>query len=207
MSTEIIKVIENQKILPIIGKGSSQDIIDKFNRLVLEKYKVIEITLRSHDALETAINLKEQNPNINIGLGSIKSLKVFEEVTKFKFDFYVSPGTNIKMLDFAKKNQFLFIPGVSTPSEILTAIEYDCNILKYFHAEKLGGVTHLDSISNKIKDLKIIAMGGINNLNISSYLNHKNIIGIGASWIATEDLIRDSNWNEISKRARLLLNL
>ena len=50
-------------------------------------------------------------------------------------------------------------------------------------------------------------MGGINDLNISSYLNHKNIIGIGASWIATEDLIRDSNWNEISKRARLLLNL
>ena len=87
MSTEIIKVIENQKILPIIGKGSSQDIIDKFNRLVLEKYKVIEITLRSNDALETAINLKEQNPNITIGLGSIKSLKVFEEVTKFKFDF------------------------------------------------------------------------------------------------------------------------
>ena len=79
--------------------------------------------------------------------------------------------------------------------------------LKYFHAEKLGGVTHLDSISNTIKDLKIIAMGGINNLNISSYLNHKNIIGIGASWIATEDLIRDSNWNEISKRAKLFLNL
>ena len=55
MSTEILKLIANQKILPIIGKGSSLDIIDKFNRLVLEKYKVIEITLRSHDALETAI--------------------------------------------------------------------------------------------------------------------------------------------------------
>ena len=54
---------------------------------------------------------------------------------------------------------------------------------------------------------KIIAMGCINNLIISSYINHKNIIGIGSSWIATEDLIRDSNWNEISKRARLLLNL
>ena len=78
MSIEIIKLIENQKTLPIIGKGSSHDIIDKFNRLVLEKYKVIEITLRSHDALETAIKLKDQNPNINIGLGSIKSLKMFE---------------------------------------------------------------------------------------------------------------------------------
>ena len=108
MSTEIIKLIANKKILPIIGKGSSQDIIDKFNRLVLEKYKVIKITLRSHDALETAIKLKEQNPDIHIGLGSIKSLKVFEEVTNFKFDFYVSPGTNIKMLDFARKSTLIY---------------------------------------------------------------------------------------------------
>ena len=119
------------------------------SKKLLEKYKVIEITLRSHDALETAIKLKEQNPDINIGLGSIKSLKVFEEVTNFKFDFYVSPGTNIKMLDFAKKNQFLFIPGVSTPSEILTAIEYDCNILKYFHAEKNGGAKSLNFLDEK----------------------------------------------------------
>ena len=181
MSTEIIKLIANKKILPIIGKGSSLDIIDKFNRLVLEKYKVIEITLRSHDALETAINLKEQNPNINIGLGSIKSLKVFEEVTKFKFDFYVSPGTNIKMLDFAKKNQFLFIPGVSTPSEILTAIEYDCNILKYFHAEKNGGAKSLKFLDEIFNEIKFIPTGGINNENKDNYLALNNVIAVGST--------------------------
>ena len=181
MSTEILKLIANQEILPIIGKGSSQDIIDKFNRLVLEKYKVIEITLRSHDALETAINLKEQNPNITIGLGSIKSLKVFEEVTKFKFDFYVSPGTNIKMLDFAKKNQFLFIPGVSTPSEILTAIEYDCNILKYFHAEKNGGVKSLKFLEEIFNEIKFIPTGGINNENKDNYFSLENVIAVGST--------------------------
>ena len=181
MSTEILKLIANQKILPIIGKGSSLDIIDKFNRLLLEKYKVIEITLRSHDALETAIKLKEQNPNINIGLGSIKSLKVFEEVTKFKFDFYVSPGTNIKMLDFAMKNQLLFIPGVSTPSEILTAIEYDCNILKYFHAEKNGGAKSLNFLDEIFNEIKFVPTGGINNENKDNYLALNNVIAVGST--------------------------
>ena len=181
MSIEIIKLIESQKTLPIIGKGSSHDIIDKFNRLVLEKYKVIEITLRSHDALETAIKLKDQNPNITIGLGSIKSLKMLEDVTKFKFDFYVSPGTNINMLDFAQKNQFLFIPGVSTPSEILTAIEYDCNILKYFHAEKNGGVKSLEFLEEIFNEIKFIPTGGINNENKDNYFALDNVIAVGST--------------------------
>ena len=97
---------------------------------------MIEIALRSEEALETSIELKNQNPDINIGLGSIQSLTMLKEVVKSKFDFYISPGINEQMLNFANKNDILFIPGVSTPSEILTAIEHDCKLLKYFHAEK-----------------------------------------------------------------------
>ena len=82
MSSEIIKLIENQKKIPIIGKGTSNEIKNKFNRLVLNKYSVIEITLRSEEALETSIELKHQNPDINIGLGSIKSLSMLKEVVK-----------------------------------------------------------------------------------------------------------------------------
>ena len=86
MPVDIIKLIEKQRNIPIIGKGNSFEIINKFNRLISEKYNVIEITLRSDEALETAIRLKDQNPNINIGLGSIKSLPMLEEVFEFKFD-------------------------------------------------------------------------------------------------------------------------
>ena len=49
-------------------------------------------------------------------------------------------------------------------------------------------------------------MGGINDENISEYLSHENIIGIGSSWIANEILVNDSNWTEIERRAKLLLN-
>ena len=68
MSSEIIKLIENQKKIPIIGKGTSTDIKNKFDRLVIDKYNVIEITLRGDEALETSIALKNKNPDINIGL-------------------------------------------------------------------------------------------------------------------------------------------
>jgi hypothetical protein len=46
MPVDIIKLIEKQKKIPIIGKGNSFEIINKFNRLSKEKYNVIEITLK-----------------------------------------------------------------------------------------------------------------------------------------------------------------
>ena len=61
---------------------------------------------------------------------------MLKEVVKLKFDFYISPGINEQMLDFANKNSILFIPGVSTPSEILTAIEHDCRLLKILSCRK-----------------------------------------------------------------------
>lgn len=181
MSSEIIKLIKNQKKIPIIGKGRSIDIKNKFNRLVLDKYSVIEITLRSNEALEVSIELKKQNPNINIGLGSIKSLNMLKEVVNLKFDFYISPGINEQMLDFANKNNILFIPGVSSPSEILTAIQYDCKLLKYFHAEKNGGANSLKFLEEIFNDISFIPTGGINHKNMNNYLSLDNVIAVGST--------------------------
>ncbi len=181
MSSEIIKLIKNQKKIPIIGKGTSIDIKNKFNRLVLDKYSVIEIALRSEEALETSIELKNQNPDINIGLGSIQSLTMLKEVVKSKFDFYISPGINEQMLDFANKNDILFIPGVSTPSEILTAIEHDYKLLKYFHAEKNGGANSLKFLEEIFNDVRFIPTGGINGENMDDYFALDNVIAVGST--------------------------
>ena len=87
---------------------------------------------------------------------------MLKEVAKLKFDFYISPGINEQMLDFANKNSILFIPGVSTPSEILTAIEHDCRLLKYFHAENNGGSNSLKFLEEIFNDINFIPTGGIN---------------------------------------------
>ena len=181
MRTDIIKLIELQKKIPIIGKGTSNEITNKFNKLIEEKYNVIEITLRTDEALETSIKLKKENPNIYIGLGSIKSLSMLDEVVKSKFDFYVSPGINKKMIEFAIKNNIVFLPGVATPSEILTAIEYDYKLLKYFHAEKNGGVNSLNFLGEIFNEIKFIPTGGINQENMDSYFALNNVIAVGST--------------------------
>ena len=200
-------MLKKNKIIAVLTIEDSKKSLDLANCLYDSGIINLDIRLRTSDSKKAIESILKSNLNFNIGVGTVLNENdlIFLKSMNIKYAF--SPHTDRNILRQSKKYNIDFIPGVSTSIDIEIALNNRCKYLKYFHAEKLGGVTHLDSISNKIKDLKIIAMGGINNLNISSYLNHKNIIGIGASWIATEDLIRNSNWNEISKRAKLFLNL
>lgn len=181
MQLKLIEKIKLQKKIPIIGKGSSLQIKNNFSRLIKEDYEVIEITLRSEDAIDTAINIKQQYPKAIIGIGSIKSLDVLKQVANCKFDFYVSPGISKELLEFSNNNKLNYIPGVSTPSEIMTAIEYNYSILKYFHAENNGGVNSLKLFYEVFEDIKFIPTGGITLKNFNYYLDLPNVLSVGST--------------------------
>ena len=181
MISKTLQTIKLQQKIPIIGKGSYEEILNKANNYINLEYKVIEITLRSKNSLEVAIRIKKNNPNIFIGLGSIVSIDQLIEFSKYNFNFYVSPGINSKMLEFAKEKNLFFIPGISSPSEILSGIEYDINLFKFFPAEQSGGINILKTYKDIFPDITFIPTGGINNTNCDSYIELSNVIGVGST--------------------------
>ena len=181
MDSKIIKKIKLQKKIPIIGKLLPSEIENSFSKLINSNFEIIEITLRTKQALEVAVMMKERFPSAIIGIGSITSLNILKEAAKYNFDFYVSPGLNYQILDFTTNNNLNFIPGVSTPSEIMMAIEYEKTILKYFHAEKNGGTKSLELIYDIFEDIKFIPTGGITLQNYEAYLKLPNVISVGST--------------------------
>ena len=181
MDAKIIKEIELQRKIPIIGKEELSDISDTFSKLIEQNFKIVEITLRTKQALDIAVIMKEKFPTAIIGLGSITSINILKEASKHNFDFYVSPGVNQKILNYTIENNLNYIPGVSTPSEIMMAIEYEKKILKYFHAEKNGGTKFLENIYEIFDDIKFIPTGGITLENYNTYLKLPNVISVGST--------------------------
>ena len=102
-----------------------------------------------------------------------------------------------------------FFPGVCTPSDIEKANELGCSVLKFFPAEPCGGINYFKSMISPYTHLglRFISLGGINLDNISNYIENQHFIGVGGSWIAEKKLIENSDWNEISKRAKDTLDL
>ena len=181
MDSKILKKIKFQKKIPIIGKLSPSEIENCFLKLINAKFEIIEITLRNKEALDVAVMMKKKFPTAIIGIGSITSLNILKEASKYNFDFYVSPGLNSKILDFTMKYNLNFLPGVSTPSEIMMAIEYEKKVLKYFHAERNGGTKSLETIYEIFEDIKFIPTGGITLENYKTYLKLPNVISVGST--------------------------
>ena len=124
-------------------------------------------------------------------------------------DFALSPCTDIELIKESFKIDFNFIPGVSTSSDINTAIKLGCKVLKLFPTILLGGLSYFKSIYSPYKssNLNFIALGGINDKNANDFIKNEHFIGVGASWIATNELIKNKDWKEITRRAKLMLEL
>ena len=96
-----------------------------------------------------------------------------------------------------------YAPGVCIPSEIELAVEAGCRVLKYFHAEGMGGLKYLKGINNPYQYLKLryIPLGGVNVNNMRAYLESPEIIALGGSWIAPSKLINAGDWDSIARNA------
>ena len=202
-------MIKNNKIISVLTIKDSTKALDLAKCLYDSGIVNLDIRLRtseSRKAVELITNFKYE---FNIGVGTVLSIDDLNFVKSLGIKYAFSPVTDYNILEYSKQINFNFIPGVSNINDINNALNYKCKFLKYYHAEKSGGILNLNTLinMNKLSELKFIAMGGLNSINIQPYLNHKNITGVGLSWIADENLIESSNWTEINRRANLILNL
>ena len=169
----------------------------------------LDIRLRTQQSKKAIELIKNSKFKFNIGIGTVLSLEDLYFVKSLGIKYAYSPNTDVKILNNANKLDIQFIPGISNIDNVISAVKCNCKYLKYYPAENSGGIRNLNSLinKNKLSELKFIAMGGINSSNIKAYLKHKNIVGIGLSWIANENLVESSNWIEINRRAQLIMDL
>tara|TARA_B100000242_G_scaffold81028_1_gene53679 strand:- start:1398 stop:2006 length:609 start_codon:yes stop_codon:yes gene_type:complete len=202
-------VIKNNKIISVLTIKDSSKALDLAKCLYECGIVNLDIRLRTSESRKAIEIITNSKYKFNIGVGTVLNIDDLNFVKSLGIKFAYSPVTDKNILEYSRQINFNFIPGVSEINDIKNAIDYDCKFLKYYPAEKSGGVINLECLikKSKLKNLKFIAMGGINPNNIIPYLNHINIIGVGLSWIADEALIESSNWVEINKRANLILNL
>ncbi|MBN2657599.1 MAG: bifunctional 4-hydroxy-2-oxoglutarate aldolase/2-dehydro-3-deoxy-phosphogluconate aldolase [Spirochaetales bacterium] len=163
----------------------------------------IELTLRTETALESLRRIRREVPEIMAGAGTVLSPAQVVEVNSAGAAFGVAPGFNRRVVEKAASEKFPFSPGISTPSELEGAVENGCNVLKFFHAEAMGGVKYLKGINAPYSflNLSYIPLGGLKPDNIHEYLEMEEVLALGGSWIAPRPLIQAEDWKTIGKNA------
>ena len=84
----------------------------------------------------------------------------------------------------------------------MAAMEEGYSLLKFFPAEQAGGAAFLKALASPLAGVRFCPTGGITAANAGEYLRLPNVICVGGSWVAPDELVDAGNWDAIEELAR-----
>lgn len=194
------------RIIPVVAIYDDNDAHDLSDALIAGGLPSAEITFRT-DAAAQAIKKIAARDDMIVGAGTVLKIDQVKQAIDYGACFIVSPGFNPKVVRYCVENSIPVTPGISTPTDIEMALEFELKIVKFFPAEAFGGLKTLKAISAPYQMMKFIPTGGIGPKNVLEYLKHPKVVACGGSWMVKSDLISNGQFEEITRLSRQAIDL
>lgn len=194
-------------LVPVLVIENVEDALPIAKALIAGGIKVLEVTLRTAAALEAIKIIAENIPDALIGAGTVTTPEQLKAVTQAGAKFAISPGLTKDLLKAGNAGNIALIPGISSISEMMTAIDFGYDHLKFFPAEASGGAQAIKAIAGPFPDVRFCPTGGISLANIKNYLALKNVKCAGGSWLINKEIIEHKDWAQITQNAKESLAL
>ena len=181
---QIEKILKDNPIIPVVTIDDMNQIEEVYQKLVSKGIKCIEITLRTEVSWEAIrVFIEKYGDEFKVGVGTVLTSKQIEKCMHLGVDFMVSPGLSKSLVKKYERSGLAYLPGVSTPSEIMRGLSMGLRYFKFFPAEIFGGVAALQTYNQVFSQATFCPTGGINEQNVSDYQSCPNVISVGGSWI------------------------
>lgn len=190
------------QIMPVLTVNSVAQALAVCDALAAGGILAVEITLRTSAALDAIRAVKAAHPDFCVAAGTVRTPQDMESVAAAGVDFAVSPGWSPSLSASAQALGLPFLPGVSTPSEIIQGGECGHLCFKLFPAEAIGGIALLKSLAAPFGGVEFCPTGGIGPHNYRDYLALVNVLCIGGSWMVDPQLIETEQWGKIERLSR-----
>jgi 2-dehydro-3-deoxyphosphogluconate aldolase / (4S)-4-hydroxy-2-oxoglutarate aldolase len=189
------------RIVPVVTIDDADRAPDVAAALVAGGIGCAEITLRTPQGLE-AIRKTASLSDIIVGAGTVLTVEQVDRCVDAGAQFLVSPGFDDEVVARAQFHDVAILPGVSTATEIQRALRAGINVVKFFPADRLGGLDTIAALAAPLADARFVPSGGVNPSNAAAYLRHPAIFGISGSWMVTRDAIAAGDYDSIERLSR-----
>lgn len=203
-SPEVLARLAEIRVIPVVEIDHARDAVSLASTLVDAGLPVVELTLRTPGALEAIESVATECPEILLGAGTLLSADMVSAASGAGAQFGVSPGVHVSSITAAADLSLPFVPGVVTPTDILTALDAGLRHLKFFPAGAYGGKAMLSALAGPVSatGVRFMPTGGITAVNACQYLALPAVFAVGGTWIAPRADIAAGLWDDIAARAR-----
>ena len=197
-----LALMKRAPVIPVLTIDTVKSGLLLARALVAGGLPVLEITLRTPQALDAIRAMRDEVAGAVLGAGTITEPAQVDAAIKAGATFLVSPGMSPRLLPAALESAVAFLPGIATASEAMTLMESGFRALKFFPAEAAGGVKYLSSLGGPLGDLRFCPTGGIDAEKAKAYLAQKNVLCVGGSWMVPASALSAGDFVRIESLAR-----
>ncbi len=194
-------------VIPVIVLNDVQHAVPLARALVAGGIRMLEVTLRTPQALACIEAIAQQVPEAVVGAGTVRSAADAIAASRAGARFAVSPGFTPAVGRQCQDLDLPLLPGVATGSEIMRAQEEGFKALKFFPAVQAGGLAMLKAWQGPFGDVVFCPTGGIHAGNAHEFLALSNVACVGGSWLVPTDALARGDWGAITSLARVACEL
>jgi len=197
-----LQVMQDAPVIPVIVLHDVAHAVPMARALVAGGIRMLEITLRTPQALACMQAIASEVEGVVVGAGTVRSAADAAAAAKAGARFAVSPGYTPAVGQACKDLGLALLPGVATGSEIMLAQEGGYTELKFFPAMQAGGPAMLKAWGGPFFDVKFCPTGGVTPGNAAEFLSLPNVACVGGSWLVPADALAQGDWARIEALAR-----
>lgn len=196
-----LHVMQDAPVIPVIVLNDLAHAVPMARALVAGGIRMLEVTLRTPQALACMEAIARDVPEAVLGAGTVRSAADAQAAVNAGARFAVSPGYTSALGQACRALGLPLLPGVATGSEIMQAQADGYQQLKFFPAVQAGGLAMLKAWSGPFFDVDFCPTGGLTPENAPQFLTLPNVRCVGGSWLVPPDALAAGDWPRITALA------
>ena len=202
----IKEILSISPVIPVVVMPPSVDAVALAKALSDGGIGIIEVTLRTSNAMDAIRAISAELKDICVGAGTVWNREEAEQAIESGAQFLVSPAFVKSVFEVCTEKSIPYLPGVGTVTEAAHCADLGLSAVKVFPANIVGGPAAIKAFASVLPDLYYCPTGGVNLESAADYLALKNIVCVGGSWLIDKKAVGAEDWSALTQIARSTLD-
>ena len=134
-------------------------------------------------------DLIKHAPEMIVGAGTVLDTETAHQSLDAGAEFQTSDALDLKVLEYAVKENVTVFPGALTPTEVLTAWKAGADLVKIVPCAQVGGDSYIKKLKAPFPQVPLNAVGGVNQQTANNFILAGALaLGVGAALIPRESV-------------------
>ena len=198
MNKNLIDLLSEEKILPVLRGKDPSKIKDIAMALIEGGIKILEINIENTGMFKV---MEEISCYANVCAGGIITSIQANAAIECGAGILSSPVFHMNLVKISKDKMIPYIAGTSTANEAYNAWKARIPLIKIYPITAMGGAMYVEDLLRPMPFLKIMPLGNVKLSEVHNYIKAGALaVGVG------RDFYEGYTLNEITKRAKNIIS-